>query len=730
MDGKQERYRISDGASCRTISVGVGPETGGVRIIGGSISSQLTRPRKEYAVVELFVLRIDSGIDGACEDILSSRLNVARVQSDGRTVSIDFVPYELADGSQLAVHYESIASDGGTGHGGTGLESTVTLSLDGRPTDRRLRHLFMDVLTAGSEDLVFTAPPTFDVSRYADGYTAEQMQLGEPVYFKGLIMGSRFPANKNDAVAFEQLGLAYVPDGFTADGVAARLDYRTAMPLEDCRDNPWTSWKSVAVASSATDMEGLRGDFWRYLEGIVVPPVLKLQYNCWFEAFLAIDRGRFLGACEQMARIGEKYGMPKLDTYVLDDGWNTYNDQEFTGIHEADSGTEANRSGFWEFNTKFPGGMPALGERMSSDGRNLGLWFGPQGGYVYEGTFSKFLRSRGNGEVNEDTPLGDVIDANEGRYLRKLKPWLLGMQREGRLAYWKLDGFATASCLAPDHQHYCEPDAYVTQQWERWIDIFEAMREQNPDIFINATSYVPCSPWMLQWVNSIWLQNCDDREQPGDAAGEAVDQAITGRDRIYARNTFEGGIQLPLTHYYNHEPIYGHAEETPYSDAGFARYLLVNAMRGTTIWELHLSADRLTDPQWRSLASVLRFVRDHFATLKTSRMFVCADGVGKFGDALLPNTISAKAMNAGYGFWCDNARTGESHERLVLVRNPSAITLEVALPSGVAGAEQLVVVYNSADQAVVGSFFEAGSKLVLPPSDCVLLANHHMELDL
>ena len=64
---------------------------------------------------------------------------------------------------------------------------------------------------------------------------------------------------------------------------------------------------------------------------------------------------------------------------------------------------------------------------------------------------------------------------------------------------------------------------YTSDMWEAWTDLFETFRaaraKEGKDLWINATCYVNLSPWMLQWVNTIWVQDSGDTGQAANAGG-------------------------------------------------------------------------------------------------------------------------------------------------------------------------------------------------------------------
>ena len=82
------------------------------------------------------------------------------------------------------------------------------------------------------------------------------------------------------------------------------------------------------------------------------------------------------------------------------------------------------------------------------------------------------------------------------------------------------------------------------------------------------------SPWWLQYVNSIWLQNSADIGFADNIEQQAqVDKEITFRDARYFNLLNTRAIQMPLKHIYNHEPIYGSYAKVSYTDEEFEKYI-------------------------------------------------------------------------------------------------------------------------------------------------------------
>ena len=72
---------------------------------------------------------------------------------------------------------------------------------------------------------------------------------------------------------------------------------------------------------------------------------------------------------------------------------------------------------------------------------------------------------------------------------------------------------------------------HVTDLWEAWIDLFEAVRQSEmdddiDDLWISLTCYVNPSPWWLQWANSVWIQCTADQADAGPSSSK-MDRQLT-----------------------------------------------------------------------------------------------------------------------------------------------------------------------------------------------------------
>lgn len=548
--------------------------------------------------------------------------------------------------------------------------SRLEIEADVELQNYQLNYLELEQVQTPLEKIVYQIPKDYRIPDEPYLFLASEFLLGQPIFLEGFYYGHEFPASDN-YVEENEAGLVH-------------LRYYSGQTLAAWQEQQERHlWQTVVGVTESRDLAGMRQEFFQYVATFARPKKLRLQYNSWYEAFMGITEERFLELSQNMHEASEKYQLPAFDAYVLDDGWNNYNDPEFTGIDTFRSGNTYNQSGFWEFNDKFPNKCYQINDYLKSIGTTLGMWFGPQGGYELQDTFAEYLEKVGSGTVNRNAALGRAIDVNHPTYLRKTKEMLLDFQREFELSYWKFDGFASRPCRREDCGHLTggpHERFYTTSLWENWIDILEALREQTPDIFINGTCYVNPSPWFLKYFDTIWLQNSEDWEKDQNGLGSMADQMITGRDRIYYTKTFVEGVQLPFAHFYNHEPIYGDAVKMEMTDAEFEKYLLGNVARGPMFWELHFSPSKLNDAKWQSLRNVLQGLQENFAEINDTHMYLIN------GD-----------FDHGYGYWSQNA---EGTAGFLYVRNPSAEARNYDLTKELALFDQNVTfqpVYGGAD---------------------------------
>ncbi len=436
--------------------------------------------------------------------------------------------------------------------------------------------------------------------------------LGQPFYIDSLFFGCEFPATDNKIVHG-----------------AGSVKYYIGSPVGKHFACPVTV---MGAAKDNTIIE-LKKAFFEYIEFISQPSYLRFQYNSWYDHMTNIDEDTILTSFKQIHNELKSHNAPELDSYVVDDGW-----------------FDAKKD-FWSFNKKFPDGMTNISKLCKDIDSGLGMWLGPRGGYIKEARIAKRWQKHGTAFFNKQ---GMEICVASENYLKNLEDFLINTAKEYDLNYWKLDGFAKVCCTNPKHDHKVGGDNdmyYITDMWHKWIRLFENLRKAKPDLWINMTCYVNVSPWWLQWVNSLWIQNSRDigfAENPDEQS--QCDSEITYRDGRYYDALCSRAYQFPQNRLYNHEPIYGHTAKLDYTDEEFEKYIFWCTVRGQALNELHLSYDMMSDVKWTSLSNAMHFQKENYDILKNSQF------IG--GDPTDNNVY-------GYISWT------EEGEGIIALRNPT-----------------------------------------------------------
>ena len=438
--------------------------------------------------------------------------------------------------------------------------------------------------------------------------------LGQPFYIDSLFFGCEFPGTDNRIVH----GM-----GRIKYYIGKSVGYGYKCPV------------TIMGAASDNTVNAVKSTFFEYLDFIGCDISPRYNYNNWFETMGRMNEESVKKDFAAVNEALKKHAIPQLDSYVVDDGWNDY------------------KAKFWSFHKKgFPDGLNDISAFCRENGSSLGLWISPRGGYSENKKFAKRISKAENGFMNN---FSEDICVASAKYLDMLGDFIVEKTNEYALDYWKLDGFMLKPCRDASHDHMTggKDDMYlVSDMLTKWVKLFEKIRssgEYGKKLWINLTSYVNPSPWWLQWVNSIWLQNSDDIGFTQTADNEKQSgEEITYRDSVYYDFLCTRSYQLPAKAIYNHEPVYAKGAKVDYSDAEFEAYLFWNASRGAALNDLHLSCSMMNDEKWNSLKKVIEFQKENFDILKNAS-FIGGD----------------PAENNVYGFvsWSDS-------EGIIALRNP------------------------------------------------------------
>ena len=586
---------------------------------------------------------------------------INKTEKIGKKVTFSFEPYNFKGVdytiNEVVVMYE----------GDHFMRKYMEISVpDEHADEAEIDYIDLESLNVNESDATWTIPTGKGGVVEMDEFKAN---LGQPIYIQGMFMGCEFPLADTQIVNDNGYIRYYTGKTFNKlveDKQAASNDGMTN----------YMTWQTVAGAARSTDNSVIQADFYDYIKSIATPSEFRIQYNSWFDNMMRIDDENILNSFIEVDRELNNTGVRPLDSYVVDDGWNNYNDTHV--VDAVRSGTTLNKTGFWEFNSKFPQGLTPSSELVNNFGSNFGVWIGPRGGYNFYSSLADILVKNGTG-----SKAGNSIDVADRNYIKNFQKMAVNWQKEYKVNYWKWDGFADRAQFnafsardgvpgyANNHMTGGYKNMYhVTDMWEAWIDLFEAVRQSEIDdninnLWISLTCYVNPSPWYLQWANSVWIQCTHDRGDAGPINNK-MDTMLTYREAVYYDFIKQHEFQFPLANLYNHDPVYG-VEGTQINinsmtDEQFKNYLYMMSTRGTSFWELYYSDSIMTKGKYEVNAEFLAWAEENFHILKNAKMFggnpangVKLGGIGQ----------STKFETYGFSAW-------DGEDGIISMRNPDS----------------------------------------------------------
>ena len=541
---------------------------------------------------------------------------------------------------------------------------------DDKMADAEIDYIDLESLKVAESDAQWTIPRGQGGVVQMEEFKAN---LGQPIYIQGMFFGCEFPAADTEIVNGTGFMRYYSGKTFS------RLKEDNQLTTDD----KYVTWQTVAGAARSTEQEVIQADFFEYIKSIATPSEFRTQYNSWFDNMMKISDENILASFIEIDRELNKAEVRPLDSYVVDDGWNAYNNGHIPERDHERSGAVVNDKGFWTFNEKFPNQLTPSSQLVQKFGSNFGVWVGPRGGYNFYGYLADILTAAKTG-----SKAGGSIDVADRVYVENFATMAVNWQKEYGVNYWKWDGFADTAqynhfnnaggadgvpvysesnhhMVGGYHQMY-----HVTDLWEAWIDLMEAVRQSEKDdeinnLWISLTCYVNPSPWYLQWANSVWIQ-CVHDQKDASFGTTKMNKQITYRDACYYDFLKNHQFQFPLQNLYNHDPVYGKEgtgmTANTATDEDFQNYLYMLSTRGTAFWELYYSDSIMTDGKYEITGEFLEWAEANYRMLKNSKMIGGKPDVTK-----LNNFDSNEAQAEAYGFSCFDGKDG-----IISLRNPSA----------------------------------------------------------
>ena len=520
-----------------------------------------------------------------------------------------------------------------------------------------------------SKDTNFWTIPELNDNPDMANMKGDYLELGQPYYVGSMYWGCEFPQaenkirKKNGFVRYHY-GKDLSVASESSDGQFNNYNnYNNA----NGQSGKMITWDAVVGAARSTDYQVVQSDFYEYIETIATKTNFRQQFNSWYDNMKNITDSNIQESFNEIEKGFTQYGVNPLDSYVVDDGWTNY-------------------SSFWDFDrsaNKFPNELYNSSSQVNKMGSNFGLWLGPRGGYGTEGQIANYIANNKLGSRNENS--GNDINVSDGRYLDKLvNDIFVGYQNKFDINYWKLDGMLLKPSKNSANAHTTTNDfCTISETYERWTDMFETMRKNRPDLWINMTSYANPSPWHVQWVNSVWMQNTGDSGFDYKFGATDQEAMLKYRDGDYYDFFAENQWQLPNKYFYNHDPVYaktahsapGGKHPIKYTTDELRDHLYMLGTRGTAFWEYYYSPSMFDDEKWQVNAEAANWIEDNFDILQKSKMF---GGNPENGDI--------------YGYSCWKGNQG-----IVSIRNPKDVeqTYTLTLDEKVGVSSEVKNVYGT-----------------------------------
>lgn len=184
---------------------------------------------------------------------------------------------------------------------------------DDKMADAEIDYIDLESLKVAESDAQWTIPRGQGGVVQMEEFKAN---LGQPIYIQGMFFGCEFPAADTEIVNGTGFMRYYSGKTFS------RLKEDNQLTTDD----KYVTWQTVAGAARSTEQEVIQADFFEYIKSIATPSEFRTQYNSWFDNMMKISDENILASFIEIDRELNKAEVRPLDSYVVDDGWNAYND--------------------------------------------------------------------------------------------------------------------------------------------------------------------------------------------------------------------------------------------------------------------------------------------------------------------------------------------------------------------------------------------------------------------
>lgn len=426
---------------------------------------------------------------------------------------------------------------------------------------------------------------------------------------------------------------------------------------------------AIVAVEAGHDLAAFHDYFWSLRDG---RPRVHINYNQWWTLsfpFTAQQSAQLIDAVMPAGSSG-----PTFDSFTLDMGWSTPH-------------------GVWTVDRdRFPDGFGPLARQLQGRGSGLGLWWSPSNMYSPNSFDNDWADA--NGYETFIIPGGTLrlaCLAKGTRYQQETLANLRDYAQTAGLAQVKFDGYYP-ECPASDHGHL--PGELSREAIAAGIiEIFEMLRDERPNIWLEPTCFGDGSPWWLRWTDSITGGFGDDKP-PGVVPAPTYRQSYTTTRDFFVLSGVRADPAVPVAT----EEDLGIIQQTPEPVADDDA--VTAALRGHHFLSMYVNPYVLDQQEVDFLGRLERWLHSsHGDTFDdTIPLYPSSWPAGTPGLDSLPR------MREPYGY----AHRG-TEKAIVIVRNPwietASITVPLeALPTGPLGVRQLY----PAPRGIAGTFSTSG----------------------
>ncbi len=390
-----------------------------------------------------------------------------------------------------------------------------------------------------------------------------------------------------------------------------------------------------------------------YIENTRLSPKSFLHFNNWYSIDAKkITKEEFINKTYiPIKKQLDKYDV-KLDAMVPDHGWQDGN-FEYPPYKVYSPKKDNNHED-----------LALIGKMLREEGTNLGIWlaFDGRNQKIDKGIEMAGYQSALSDEFDREkyswTSKKDFFDILQPKYQKDLKESIRYLIEEVGVNYFKHDfnHMFTSNYLTERHAR--------EECLDFTLELLKYERELNPEVFLNFTNGSWFSPFWLQHVNCLWMMSGDSGGNGDYPQLSLREGATTYRDKYFYDNfrfSRPDRPVIPIANFMTHGILF--SKKKPFTNFNdiiddWSNYVVMYYGRGTTVKELYVSPDLLSEQDWEVLGKTTKWAVENQENLLNT--------IYLGGDA-------GKAEPYGYVSWNNN-------KAILTVRNPQRESQEIKVP--------------------------------------------------